>query len=69
MFKDKFTFHNFMKNSSDTIKEGGYLIGTCYDGTKIFNRLATKDYNDKIEIYKSENEADKNMEKKKERKY
>lgn len=65
MFKDKNTLHNFMKNCSDTIKEGGYLIGTCYDGMKIFNRLSTKDYNDKIEIYKSENEGDKNMEKKK----
>jgi hypothetical protein len=65
MFKDKITFHNFMKNCSDTIKEEGYLIGTCYDGIKIFNRLSTKDYNDKIEIYKSENDADPNMEKKK----
>jgi hypothetical protein len=64
MFKDKITFHNFMKNASDTIKEGGYLIGTCYDGSKIFNRLANKDYNEKIEIYKSENEMDKNSEKK-----
>ena len=48
-----------MKNCSDTIKEGGYLIGTCYDGFKIFDKLSKKDYNEKIEIYKSQNESDK----------
>ena len=39
MFKDIFTLHNFLKNCSDMIKVGGYLIGTCYDGESVFNKL------------------------------
>jgi len=39
MFKDIFTIHNFLKNCSDMIKVGGYLIGTCYDGEAVFKKL------------------------------
>jgi hypothetical protein len=39
MFKDLFTIHNFLKNCSDMIKVGGYLIGTCYDGESVFKKL------------------------------
>ena len=54
MFKTKETMHTFMKNCSDTIKVGGYFIGTCYDGNKIFQALKEVKEGDKIELYKSE---------------
>ena len=39
MFKDKETLHNFARNCGETIKLNGYLIGTCYDGSKVFDLL------------------------------
>lgn len=54
MFKTKETMHTFMKNCSDTIKVGGYFVGTCYDGNNIFQALKDVKEGDKIELYKSE---------------
>ena len=42
-FQNKKTLSNFMKNLAESVKIGGYFIGTCYDGTKIFNDLKTKE--------------------------
>lgn len=64
MFKNVDTFHTFMKNCADTIKVGGYFIGTCYDGSKIFNALKDMNEGEKIELYKSEDcKEQKNMKK------
>ena len=64
MFKNKDTFHTFMKNCADTIKVGGYFIGTCYDGAKMFQSLKDIKEGDKIELYKSEDcKEQKNMKK------
>ena len=64
MFKNKETVHTFMKNCVDTIKVGGYFIGTCYDGSKIFEALKKVKTGDKIELYKSEDcKSTKNMKK------
>jgi hypothetical protein len=53
-----------MKNCSDTIKVGGYFIGTCYDGAKIFEALKDEKEGGKIELYKSEDcKSSKNMKK------
>lgn len=38
-FKDKYTLNGFIKNCADSIRKNGYLIGTCYDGERIFNLL------------------------------
>lgn len=54
MFKDETSIHNFMKNLSDTIKVGGTFIGTCYDGSKIFNMLSKLDQSESVEIYNKE---------------
>ena len=54
MFKSKETLHTFMKNCADTIKVGGHFIGTCYDGSKIFQELKDLKEGEKIELYKSE---------------
>lgn len=52
MFKNKYTFHSFLKNLSDTIKVGGTFIGTCYDGEKVFTLLQEKQTKEKIELFK-----------------
>ena len=51
MFENKFTLHNFLKNVSDLIKPGGYFIGTCYDGSRIFNMLEDVEENDSKDIF------------------
>jgi hypothetical protein len=51
MFEDKYTLHNFIKNCADTIKVGGYFIGTCYDGQKVFNMLKDVDIGETKELY------------------
>ena len=64
MFKTKDTLHTFMKNCSDTIKVGGYFIGTCYDGSKIFEALKDEKEGGKLELYKSDEcNSTKNMKK------
>ena len=39
MFESQETLHNFLQNVSEVTKEGGYFIGTSYDGEKLFNML------------------------------
>lgn len=38
-FSDEITLRNYIQNISDNLKKGGYFIGTCYDGMKVFNKL------------------------------
>lgn len=42
-FENKNTFYNFVRNLNENCKIGGYLIGTCYDGKRVFQRLKDKD--------------------------
>jgi hypothetical protein len=51
MFKNKDTFYNFIRNVAECTKEGGYFIGTCYDGKTIFNKLRTKAQGEGDTIY------------------
>lgn len=39
-FKDELTLRTYIQNISENIKKGGYFIGTCYDGMKVFQRLS-----------------------------
>ncbi len=55
MFKDEVSVHSFMKNLSDTIKVGGTFIGTCYDGSKIFNMLNKLDQSQSVDIFNKNN--------------
>ena len=41
-FEREETFYGFLENLKENIKVGGYFIGTCYDGTKIFNYFKYK---------------------------
>jgi len=40
-FEDEGTFDGFMTNIKETIAPGGYFIGTCYDGGRLFDLLKT----------------------------
>jgi len=39
LFKNKDCIDNLIKNIDENLVEGGYLIGTCFDGKKIWNEL------------------------------
>ena len=38
-FKDDDTLNGYIQNLVQNCKQGGYFIGTCYDGNRIFERL------------------------------
>ena len=39
-FKDKTTLDGFVKNIVQNIKQGGYLIGACFNGSKCHEKLS-----------------------------
>ena len=39
-----------MQNVSENCKIGGYFIGTCYDGERVFNKLLSKKQDESIFI-------------------
>ena len=53
-FKTEDTFKNFMQNLVDNVSVGGYFIGTCYNGMKIYD--AFKDL-EKYKISETSEEA------------
>ena len=55
-FENETNFMGFINNLKENIKVGGYFIGTCYDGSKIFNHF--KERRDKYKIWKNENKYD-----------
>lgn len=50
-FEDNKILNRFLRNVAECTKVGGYFIGTCYDGTRIFNMLKGKNKHDEIELY------------------
>jgi len=54
MFENKQTFYNFIRNVAECTKEGGYFIGTCYDGKTVFNRLKNKLQGESEVIYNND---------------
>ena len=51
MFENKVIFYNFVRNIAECTKQGGYFIGTSYDGRTIFNKLKNKPPGQGLEIY------------------
>lgn len=47
MFENRESLHYFLSNVSKYTKVGGYFIGTCYDGKKIFEYLKKTKKNEK----------------------
>jgi hypothetical protein len=38
-FVNTATMHQFLRNVSETTRLGGFFVGTCYDGSKVFEEL------------------------------
>ena len=53
-FENKNTLHSFLRNISECCKVGGYFIGTCYDGKKIFRKLESKEKGEGLTKFKNE---------------
>jgi SAM-dependent methyltransferase len=49
-FENADTLQGFMRNVAECVKEGGYFIGTCYDGRKIFDALKDKKRGEGISV-------------------
>ena len=49
-FENDMKFYNFIRNVSENCKIGGYFIGTCYDGKRLFNSLSGKKYGESVFI-------------------
>jgi hypothetical protein len=47
-FENSKTFHNFLQNVSENCKIGGYFVGCCYNGKKIFRKLRQKEPNQSV---------------------
>ena len=41
--KDEISFRTILQNINDNLKIGGYFIGTCFDGERIYNHLKNTD--------------------------
>jgi hypothetical protein len=50
MFENTSTLNNFIRNVSETTKVGGYFIGTCYDGKRMFNMLNGISQNESVQF-------------------
>ncbi len=48
--RDKTSFNNLLANIDKNLKKGGFLIGACFDGMKLFNMLKDNPYNSSKEI-------------------
>ena len=60
MFESQETLHNFLQNVSEVTKEGGFFIGTSYDGEKLFNMLKKLPINEsKVIMDRDEKTGDK----------
>lgn len=42
-FETRDTYHGFLKNVADNLKIGGFFIGCCFDGRKVFELLRKTD--------------------------
>jgi hypothetical protein len=51
-FKNKKTLEGFLRNVTECTKLGGYFIGTCFNGKKIFDMLKEVKKDDSVKIFK-----------------
>ena len=51
-FKDKISLDNLITNIKNNIAVGGYLVGACFDGLKIFEYLKDLNINEEKSSYK-----------------
>ena len=53
-FNSETNFMGFLNNLKENVNVGGYFIGTCYDGSEIFNYF--QDKRNKYRLWKKEND-------------
>jgi hypothetical protein len=56
-FENIMKVHTFLQNVSECTKLGGYFIGTCFDGARIFQALARLESGDELSILSSSSGA------------
>ena len=56
-FENVTSLHGYLRNVSENCKVGGYLIGTCYDGKRIFRALEKKSLGESIFEMNDNNEG------------
>jgi hypothetical protein len=49
-FENNMKLHTFLQNVSECTKLGGYFIGTCFDGARIFQTLARLETGDELSV-------------------
>jgi len=54
MFESENVLNEFIKNIKECTTLEGYFIGTCYDGSKIFNMLNSLNINESISLFKNQ---------------
>jgi hypothetical protein len=54
-FENRNTFYNFVRNLSENCKIGGHIMGTCYDGKRVFNMLERKKEGESVFIMNENN--------------
>ena len=51
LFKNAPILHTFLRNVSECTRQGGYFIGTCYDGATLFNDMKDLVPDESLNIY------------------
>ena len=54
MFKDARMLNGCLRNVSELVRTGGYFVGTCYDGARVFSLLAGTKTGDSKTIMKQD---------------
>jgi len=52
-FEKKATLHSFLRNLCECTRLGGYFVGTCYNGQRIFDALKKKKQGESIRLDKN----------------
>jgi hypothetical protein len=52
-FENIMKLHTFLQNVAECTKLGGYFIGTCFDGARIFQALSRLESGDEICVLSS----------------
>lgn len=53
-FENTIKLHNFLRNVSEGCAVGGYFIGTCYDGKRVFNELRNIKQGESVTEFKND---------------
>lgn len=52
-FEKKATLHSFLRNLAECTRLGGYFVGTCYNGQRVFDALKKKKMGESIRLDKN----------------